>query len=140
MLVHRPWVCGNPTEEPPINADTAVLDYFRTMVIFFFSHAQWRNAQWFYQETVPKAYKWLSDYWECYLKHKTKHDLGPAFGPLHIYLKYEDAARSCLNQSAGLKPPNHEVKQWQPWEIMLQEKRELVFWNPHLLKNVMIDH
>ena len=128
MLSHRPWACGDPAEKPP-NCDTELLHDFKTMVLRFLSHAEWRQVTYGEREP-PKPKAWLIHYWNTYLDYCTKNDRGLAYGPLWNYLKYEAKADECFNTPAGLGPPHQKVKQWQEWEETMKWHREQIFWNP----------
>ena len=132
MLSVRPWVCGNTHDEPP-RCDAEVVSYFKIMVHRFLSHAQWKKAVQAYYEDIPDKRDWLGDYWHEYLKHRTKYDSWSAYGPLHVYVKYEEKAQECSETSADLPHPDHEVKLWGPWEDMLNRNGEVPFWNPRAL-------
>ena len=99
MLAHRPGFCGSMYAEPP-DCNTQVLAYFRTMVLRFLSHREWRRQVYHYWDEVPDKEDWLGDYWERYLRARTANDPWDTFGPLHLYVKY-DEARTCSNTKAG---------------------------------------
>ena len=115
MLAHRPWTCSSIDDEPP-PCNTQVLEYFRTMVLRFLSHREWRRMVYHYWDEVPDKEDWLGDYWNTYLRARTANDSWSDFGPLHLYLKYDAEAQRCSNTRAGFVPPDHEVRCWQTWE------------------------
>ena len=128
MLAHRPWTCCDLSDKPP-TCDTELLQDFKTMVLRFLSHAEWRHVT-YGERKAPPPKEWLMEYWTTFLEYLTKNDRGPAYGPLWIYLQYNSKADECFNTSAGLGPPNQNVKQWRYWEEMLKWNNDQVFWNP----------
>ena len=129
MLAHRPWDCTDPDQDPPI-CNSQVLEYFRTMVFRFLNHREWRRHFIHYWEEVPDKEDWMPVYWDLYLRARTPNDPWRDFGPLHPYLRYEEAATRCFTTRAGLCPPDHEVRDWQSWEYMLEADGYSAFWNP----------
>ena len=85
MLSHRPWICESPEDRPP-RCDTELLHDFKTMVLRFLSHAEWRQVT-YGERGAPKNKDWLIEYWNSFLDYRTKNDRGPAYGPLFNYLK-----------------------------------------------------
>ena len=137
MLAVRPWTCGGIYDSPP-KCDAEVVSYFKVMVHRFLSHAQWKKAVQAYDEVIPEKRDWLADYWQAYSKPRTKHDSWTTYGPLHVYAKYAKEARDCLETSAGLSHPHHEVRAWGPWEDLMNEKGERIFWNPRVLAEIQL--
>ena len=131
MLSHRPWTCTDLNDRPP-TCDTELLQDFKTMVIRFLSHAEWRHAV-YGERKPPQPKDWLMEYWNTFLEHLTKNDRGPSYGPLWTYFQYNSIAEECLTTSAKLDPPHQNVKQWKYWEEMLRWNYEQVFWNPYEL-------
>ena len=131
MLSHRPWECRDPDQDPP-TCNAQVLEYFRTMVSRFLSHRQWRRQFIQYYDDVPDKDEWLPAYWDSYLRARIPSDPWSAFGPLCPYLRYEEMAAKCFKLSAELPPPNHEVRDWKPFEELMEEQEPFspVFWNP----------
>ena len=102
------------------------------MVFRFLSHREWRRHFIHYWEEVPDKEDWMPVYCDLYLRARTPKDLWRDFGPLHPYLRYDDVARRCFNARAGLSPPDHDVRDWQSWEYMMEveEPWSPAFWNP----------
>ena len=128
MLSHRPWICSDPSDKPP-PCDTVLLQEFKAMVIYFLSHAEWRQAT-YGEHEPPKPKEWLPRYWDRYLHGRTKNDYGPSYGPLWPYLDFEEQAKKCLGKSADMRPPHQNVKCWQEWEEMLRQQSVRIFWDP----------
>ena len=129
MLSNRPWDAWTPDADPP-PCNRQVLEYFKTMVHRFLSHYQWRKHFIDWWEQVPDKEDWLPLYWEKHLRARTPNCPWQDFGPLHLYLLYEEEASSCARKTAGLNSPYHEVRDWQTWEDMMRSEGYPVFWNP----------